>query len=102
MSLSQHQLTVSAETVFLATAQSAVTGLYLVNLSLSAVTVTVYLVKDSDSASMVNTVYSDLTIDPAETIVLLTDRVLLDSGDRLQASASADFAVSATCVFALL
>jgi len=102
MALSQHQLTVSVETVYLSTGISAVTGLYLVNLSASAVTVSVYLVRDSDSASATNTVYANYPVDADETVVLFSERVLLEAGDRLQASASADSAVSATCVFTTL
>ena len=99
MSLSQSQLSASVETVYLSTGLSAVTGLYLVNCSVSSVTFSVHLIRSGDSASALNTVYFNQTLESNKTVVLFTDRLLMSAGDRISASASVGSVVSATCVY---
>ena len=102
MALAQLQLSTSVDTVYTSTGSSVVTGLYLVNTSSSAVTVNIYFVPDSQSASLSTVVYYNQTIDSHDTLVLLSERVLLSSGDRIQASSSADLSVTASLVYTLL
>lgn len=102
MALAQQQLSTSVDTVYTSTGSSVVTGLYLVNTSSSAVAVNIYFVPDSQSASLSTVVYYNRTIDSHDTLVLLSERVLLSSGDRIQASCSADLSVTASLVYTLL
>jgi hypothetical protein len=96
MAFTQTTLDITSVEIFTADRTVAITALYLVNTSSSAVTVTVYLVPPAGSASSNRIVYSNLNCNSDETVAVLTERIVLTAGDSIWAECSSQFAVVAT------
>ena len=96
MAFTQTTLTESPLMIYQADRTVAVTVLYLTNNNSSAVTASVYLVHSGDSASDSTILYKDLNLDTAATAAVLTERIILESGDSVWAVSSAAASVVAT------
>ena len=87
MSITQQTVGTSATTIFTSTNSSAITAIYLMNDDSSAVTVQVHVVANGDSAGASNKIIKDLVISAGDTYIVDTERLILDNGDTIQASA---------------
>ena len=96
MALSQSTLTTSAASIYTSSGQSAVTTMYLCNFSGSDATATVYLVANGSSAGNNNIIYKTIPIAAGDTYIIDTERLVLDTGDSVQALASANTSISMT------
>lgn len=88
MSIAQQTIGTSATTIYTSSNSSAITAIYLMNDDASAVTVQVHVVPNGNTASASNKIIKDLTIAAADTYIIDTERLILDNGDTIQASAS--------------
>ena len=88
MSIAQQTIGTGATTIYTSSNSSAITAIYLMNDDASAVTVQVHIVSSGDTASASNKIIKDLTIAAADTYIIDTERLILDNGDTIQASAS--------------
>ena len=96
MALSQSTLTTSASAVYTSTGNTAISTMYLCNYSASDRTVTIYLVQSGSFATNVNIIYKDVPIAAGDTYIIDTERLILGSGDSVQALASAVSSITMT------
>jgi hypothetical protein len=96
MALTQSTLDIVPTEIVTADRTLVITVLYLVNTSPSAVTISVYLVPAEGTPSSGNILYQNLNCDSDQTLAILTERVVLDTGDSVWAECSSQFAVVAT------
>lgn len=82
------------------TGERAVTVIYLYNSDADLRTVNLHAVPSGDSAGAANKFYGDLAIEPGDTYVVDTEKLLLADGDTLWASADGN--VVATVSYAKL
>ena len=96
MAFTQTSLDTSPVEIFTATRNTVVTAVYLANTSGSNRTVTVYLVPLSGSAGALTTVYKDHGVLANSTGAVLTERIVVETGDSIWADADAGAVVTAT------
>ncbi len=96
MAFAQFRLTNANSRIFLADSSAIITALYLANTSAGAVTVSVYLVPPSGTAGLSTVLYHTITVNPAQTLAVLTERVPVETGDSIWAVCSSVDAVTAT------
>lgn len=96
MSISSQTLTTTTSTVYTSSGETVVTPIYLCNYSGSAANVTIYAVANGGSASTTNVIYYQKAITAGDTYIIDTEKIILGNGDTLQASCSANSAVSVT------
>jgi hypothetical protein len=82
--------------------ERAVTVIYLYNGDSTMRTIDLYAVPSGDSPSDGNKFYGALSIEPGDTYILDTEKLLLDNGDTVYGSASADDVVVATVSYTTL
>jgi hypothetical protein len=80
--------------------ERAVTVIYLYNIDTDLRTVNLHAVPSGDTPSDGNKFYGNLAIEPGDTYVVDTEKLLLDNGDTLWASS--DGTVIATISYAKL
>lgn len=99
MSIAQNTAGTSATTVYTSTNTTAITAVFLLNDDTSTVTLQVHVVPNGGTASASNKIIKDLSISAADTYVFDTEKLILDDGDTIQVSASADNVVHVTTSF---
>lgn len=99
MSIQNTALTATSTSLLPSANARAVTVLYFCNTHVSAVTVTVYAVPSGSVAGASTKIYDAVSIAAGDTLVVDTEKVLLDDGDLIQADASVDNVVIATCSY---
>jgi|688.fasta_scaffold650091_2 fructose-specific component phosphotransferase system IIB-like protein len=84
--------------IFTASAQQAITVVYLCNTSNADVTVSVYCVDNDDTtgAYVGNKIYNDLLLTGKETYVIDTEKLILDPSDKLIATANVANVITST------
>lgn len=103
MSLTSSLLTTSIANVYVSTGNSAVTTMYFTNYSDSANAMfTLYAVSSGQSASNTNKIYSNLLVEPGDTYVIDSERLLLGGSDSLQSSANTNSVLSVTLSYTSL
>lgn len=78
---------------------SAVTAVYLCNTGAVTLPVDLHVVPFGATADGTNIVYSSIQIAPHDTYVLDTERLILDNGDFLAATTTADASIISTVIF---
>ena len=96
MAITSTALDTTASPIYTSSGDSAVTVLYLCNRSGTATTFNLHIVPDGGSADANNIAYSNYTVASGDTYIIDTEKVLLSSGDSLQASANVANAIVAT------
>lgn len=96
MAISQQEVGATATTVYTSTNTTAITAMFFMNDNAAARTLTIHVVKNGDSASTANTIVKNINIDPADTYVINTEKLVLDNGDTIQCTASAASSIQAT------
>ena len=96
MAFTQTSLDTSPVEIFTALQDTVVTAVYLANTSAGNRTVTVYLVPLSGSAGATTTVYKDHDVLANTTSAVLTERIVVETGDSIWADADAGAVVTAT------
>jgi glycine/serine hydroxymethyltransferase len=96
MSLQSTILDTSLTTVYTSSGTSAVAALYFCNVSPGAMTFNVHAVKSGNLADNSNIIYYAVQISATDTYVVDTEKLMLDNGDYIAASASLPDSIVAT------
>lgn len=84
MAITNFQVTANtASAAFTASADTAVTVIYITNKSASDGNVNVYVVPSADSVSENFKIYNNLLIPAQDTYILDTEKLILESGDKV-------------------
>lgn len=96
MAIQNTTLTSAAQSLIGTTGERAVTVIYFYNSDVSSVTIDLHAVPSGDSADSGNKIYGNLIIEPTDTYIVDTEKLLLDDGDSLWAAANTGNVVIAT------
>jgi hypothetical protein len=84
MAITNFQVTANTSSAaFTASANTAVTVIYITNKSLATGTVNIYLVPNGQSVSENYKLYNNLSIVSQDTYIIDTEKLILESGDRI-------------------
>jgi hypothetical protein len=88
MAITNYEVTSSiASAAFTASADTAVTVIYLCNINSSTpdgdAVVDVYVVPQADSVAEKHKIYSQLTVKGSDTYVIDTEKMILENGDKI-------------------
>jgi len=76
--------------------ETSITVIYLCNTDTVAVDVSVYAVPAGDTVGVQHLIYTDINIQPGDTFIIDTERLILNQNDTIQAEASVANVVNAT------
>jgi hypothetical protein len=96
MAIAQATIGTGATTVYTSSGESAVTAIFFMNDNASARTLDLHVVKSGDTLAATNKIVKTITIDPADTYVINTEKIILANGDMIQAVASVGSSIHAT------
>jgi hypothetical protein len=103
MSIKSTTLTSTAANLLAgSTGERAVTVIYLYNSDSAAVDVSLHAVPSGGTADASNLIYGNLSITAGDTYIVDSEKMLLDDGDGIYASAGTDNVVIATISYATL
>jgi hypothetical protein len=96
MSIATGNVTTSVGNVYVSSGSTAITWLSLTNYSAANVTANVFVVPSGDIAGNLNVVLTNIEIAVNDTYQIYNagEKLLLDTGDSIQADASADNAIN--------
>ena len=84
MAITNFQVTANTSSAaFTASANTAVTVIYITNKSLATGTVNIYLVPNGQLVSENYKLYNNLSIGSQDTYIIDTEKLILESGDRI-------------------
>jgi len=99
MAVINANLGTSASAIYTSTNQTVVTLLYFCNISGSTKTVNLYIVPSSQSgvgAQTYNQIYANYAITTSDTLVVSTEKIIMNNGDALYANANVSASITAT------
>ena len=96
MSIEQQTITTAGATLYTSTNSSAITAMYFMNNHSGTVVIQLHVVKSGGSISAANKIIKDLSIAAGDTYVIDTEKLLLDNGDSIRATADVDSVVNVT------
>ena len=96
MSIEQQTITTSGSTLFTSSGSNAITAMYFMNDHSGTVVIQLHVVKSGGSISSANKIIKDLSIAAGDTYVIDTEKLLLDNGDTIRATADVDSVVNVT------
>lgn len=96
MAISNTVLSTITGAVYTSSNDSATTALYLCNVSGSTVTFNLYAVPNGESQGDQHTLYSFVSLEPNDTYVIDTEKLIMSNGDTIQGNCSANTAVTVT------
>jgi len=96
MSLAQIQIANTNTDVYTSTNNSAITSMVFCNTSVSAATITVYLIPNGSSAGNSTTIIKDLSIAAKDTYIFDTSKFILSVLDKITAVSGTNNVITAT------
>lgn len=99
MAIQNTTLTTSPASIIDSTGERAVTAIYFYNSYSSAVTINLHAVPTGGTAGGENKIYGNLIIEPTDTYIIDTEKMIFADGDSLYASANVANVVIATTSF---
>jgi hypothetical protein len=96
MALTSKTLTIAPQAVYTSVDTNAIVVAYFCNTSQNPVTFSLHAVPSGGTAGAANTIYSNVNITAEDTYVMDTEKIILDDGDSLWATASVDGVISVT------
>jgi len=97
MAISNTVLTTTPTAIYTSSGSTVVNLLYFCNTSGSTKTVNLYLVPSAVGAAYANNqVYSNYAITSSDTLVVSTEKIILNNGDAVYANANANTSVTTT------
>ena len=89
MSIQNVVLNNTGTNVYVSSVPSAVTAIYLCNVTAAPVSFNMFAVKSGDTAStLLNMIYYNVEIAPGDTYIIDSEKLILDSGDSIVAYAT--------------
>lgn len=77
-----------ATTVYTSSGTTAITCMFFMNDNVASRTLNVHVVQSGGSIANTNQIIKTITIDPADTYVINTEKLVLSNGDTIQCTAS--------------
>ena len=77
-----------ATTVYTSSGTTAITCMFFMNDNAAARTLNVHVVQSGGSIANTNQIVKTITIDPADSYVINTEKLVLSNGDTIQCTAS--------------
>ena len=96
MAINNTALTTTPTAIYTSSGSSAITTIHLCNYSGGAVTANLYAVPSSGSADNSTIFYSNVQILTLNTLIVSTEKMILDNGDAIYADVDTNSAVTAT------
>jgi hypothetical protein len=89
MAIDSANISGSNTTVYTSSGNNAVTCMWVCNVdSVQTANLTLHFVKNGDPITNTNMVIKELPVPPLETVVFDAEKIILDNGDRIVASAN--------------
>ena len=86
----------TASSIFTSTGANAVTTVHITNFTGSTVTANIFAVPSGSSAGNTTVIYSNYNITAYNTLVIDSEKFILDNGDAIMANCSAADSLTAT------
>jgi|TARA_B110000240_G_C13488925_1_gene448733 hypothetical protein len=96
MAIQNTTLTSTAQNLLPTSGVRAVTAVYFQNNHSGAVSVDIHVIPSGTTAANSNRIYKEVSIATGDTLIISTEKIILATGDMLQATASVDNVVFAT------
>lgn len=96
MATARASLTTSAANVVVSSGNTAISTMYICNYSGAAATFNMYIVPAAGTAGTSNQIYDTVNVNSSDTYVIDMERLILGSGDMLQANANVNSALTIT------
>ena len=99
MAILNANLTTAATAIYTSSGQTVVTLLYFCNVSGSTKLANLYIVpasQSSDGAQTYNQIYANYAITTSDTLVVSSEKIILNNGDALYANSNASPSLTAT------
>jgi len=99
MSVINANLTTTAQAIYTSSGQTVVTLLYFCNISGSTKLANLYIVPSSQSsvgAQTYNQIYANYAITTSDTLVVNSEKIILNNGDAIYANSNASPSLTAT------
>lgn len=96
MALSQQRLNTDGITVYTSSGSTAITTIFVTNVSASTVTVTLHLYESGGSASDTTAIWKDISISGKDTFSMNNERIIMGNGDVLAGTSGANNAINVT------
>jgi len=99
MAILNANLTTTAQAIYTSSGQTVVTLLYFCNITNSTKLANLYIVPSSQSsvgAQTYNQIYANYAITTSDTLVVSSEKIILNNGDALYANSNASPSLTAT------
>ena len=96
MAIAQAVVGTGATTLYTSSGSNATTAMFFMNDNVSARTLNLHIVPSGGTAGTANQIVKAVSIDPGDTYVINTEKLVLSNGDFVAASASAGSSIYAT------
>ena len=96
MAVSNTVLTTSPSAVYTSSGNTVVTLLYFCNTSGGTRTVNVYVVPSGGSATSSTQIYKNVSITASDTLIIDSEKIILETGDKIFADADSGSSVTTT------
>jgi hypothetical protein len=96
MAINNTAVGTSPSSIYTSTGSSAITTIHLCNYTGSPITANLYAVPSGGSANNSTLFYSNVQITAYNTLIISTEKLILDTGDAIYANVSASNSVTAT------
>jgi len=90
MAIAQETVTTAGVDIYTSSGNSATTAIFLFNDNAAARTVQIYVVPSGGSVGASTKIIKDLVIDPADTYIINTEKLVLSNNDAIHVSTSGD------------
>jgi hypothetical protein len=100
MSLQSTLLTTTASSIYTSTGNTAAMTMYFTNYSsANNAAFSLWAVKSGDTVENKNILYVNVTVQPGDTYLASTERLLLDNNDQLYANTTANSSMTVTLTY---
>lgn len=96
MSITQETVTTSGATLYTSSGASAITAVFFMNNHTGVVVLNIHVVKSGETAAASNKIIKNLSLPADDSYVIDTEKLILDNGDFLYATADVDSVVYST------
>lgn len=96
MALSQQRLNTDGISVYTSSGNTAITTIFVTNVSASSVNVTLHLYSSGGTASDTTAIWKDIAVTGKDTFSMNNERIIMGNGDVLAGTSSANDAINVT------
>lgn len=96
MALSQQRLNSDGITVYTSSGNTAITTIFVTNVTTSATTVTLHLYSSGGTASDTTAIWKDISVAGKDTFSMNNERIIMGNGDVLAGTSTTNGAINVT------